>query len=74
MPVVTVADPARRRGQRTQDEVNAARADGGALSAQDRAQIAAAVLALDPMDDEQITAVCEVITTSRVRWGAELAA
>jgi hypothetical protein len=32
------------------------------------AAVRAAVLALPPMDDEQIAAVCEVIATSRDRW------
>jgi hypothetical protein len=49
-------------------------AGAGALSEQDRAAVVAAVLALEPMSDEQINAVCEVITTSRVRWNTNKAA
>jgi hypothetical protein len=54
--------PRRRRGK-------APPAPG--LSEQDRATIRAAVAALDPLTDEQIAAVCEVITTSRIRWRRE---
>jgi hypothetical protein len=41
---------------------------GRGLSASERAAIRAAVLALDPMSDDQIAGVCEVIVTSRARW------
>src|SRR5690606_12082409 len=41
------------------------------LSDRDRARVRAAVLALDPLCDEQIAGVCEVITTSRDRWRRE---
>ena len=41
------------------------------LSNEDLAAVRAAVLALEPMTDEQIDAVCEVITVSRARWGRQ---
>jgi hypothetical protein len=41
---------------------------GCGLSANERAAIRTAVLALDPMSDDQIAGVCEVIVTTRARW------
>jgi hypothetical protein len=38
------------------------------LSNEELAVIRAAVLALEPMTDEQIEGVCEVIAVSRARW------
>jgi hypothetical protein len=38
------------------------------LSEEDRAAIRAAMAALEPMSDEQITGVCEVIIAARQRW------
>lgn len=40
----------------------------GELSAAQVARIQASVLALEPMSDEQIAGVCEVIATARRRW------
>jgi hypothetical protein len=39
----------------------------GQLTAQQREQIRAAVLALPPLTDEQIDGLCEVIANARIR-------
>jgi hypothetical protein len=43
----------------------------GQLSAQAREHIRAAVLALPPLTDEQIDALCEVIANARIRRQAD---
>jgi hypothetical protein len=47
------------------------RPGGVGVSTQDRDTVRAAVLALAPLTDEQIAAVCEVITVTRERWHRE---
>jgi hypothetical protein len=42
------------------------------ITAEQAAAVRAAVMALPPMTDEQIAAVCEVIVTSRARWQREI--
>ena len=52
----------------------AGRDSGAGLSDEERAAVIAAVLALEPMTEEQIAAVCEVIAGGRARWRASQAA
>jgi hypothetical protein len=47
------------------------RREPGELTDQDRAAIRAAVLALPPLTDEQVDALCETIVATWARWSRE---